>query len=396
MPDAELKMLAAAFLAGRGHAQKEIAEILDLSQATVSRMLEQARREEFLRSEIRFAEEKLDLSTLQRVRQVTQRRELDEQLTRLATRLALPGKPELLVFSSGDQTQENIDKRLLTFSRHAAPYIKELIACSHFCGVTWGSTVWNLVGGLRNLYARPPWANREITFVPLSGEPLGSLPTSHSSSSLANELAKCVNGEAHTALSISMVPAFIPQGFTKAQLEGVWKLIRLVDAYDQIFAAARKETKPLVQRCDMILTSIGPAAKPLGYGGGGKLFETGNLKIEVLRKIVLGDMGGVCFPRPDLTKPEREIVRNINERWTGVKQEHLMSCAQRAFASKLESPIPGIVVAAIGAEKADFIFEAIMMGVINHLIIDETLEKRLIQLVSKALTAVLETTIPST
>lgn len=60
-----------------------------------------------------------------------------------------------------------------------------------------------------------PWADRQIEFVPLSGEPLGNNPTSFSSSSLVSDLGRAVNGDEYHAMSLAMVPAFIPDRFMR-------------------------------------------------------------------------------------------------------------------------------------------------------------------------------------
>jgi DNA-binding transcriptional regulator LsrR (DeoR family) len=176
-----------------------------------------------------------------------------------------------------------------------------------------------------------------------------------------------------------MVPAFIPDGFTRQELSGVRKLIELVRSYDQIFGQktpSQSET-PLAEKLDMIVTSVGPAERPLGFGQG-VLFETGRITFEELQKLVIGDVGGVCFARPDLSKTDSQTLARVNERWTGLRREHLLACAARARRSPdpFDGP-PGVVVISGGRARARVIYELVKLGLINHLIIDDELENEL-------------------
>src|SRR5262249_41641579 len=124
-----------------------------------------------------------------------------------------------------------------------------------------------------------------------------------------------VNGEQYNAPSLSMVPAFIPEGFGKQETFGVWRLIELVKSYDLIFSksVSKKSDAPMADRLEMILTSVSPADRPLGFGKG-RLFETGSVTIEELQELVMGDMGGVCFPRPNLGRQATQKLESVNKR----------------------------------------------------------------------------------
>jgi DNA-binding transcriptional regulator LsrR (DeoR family) len=373
----DLIMLCAAYLAAMGKKQIEIADTLELSQTTVSRLLKLARRD-YLKEELRFLKEKVDQDTYRLILQRTDRKGLGGRLNEVAERAGCKG-PVLQVFSSGSKDPADLDRRLAEFSLKAAPYIKNLIVRANSCGLTWGKTLWNVVDALGNLGVPPPWCGHSVSIIPLTGEPLGEMPNAYSSSSLVEDLGKLANGDKQTpALSIGMVPAFAPEGFSKAELDGVRKLIQLVKAYGTIFGDGK--SAGLADRLDMILTSVGPAEKPLGFGDG-TLLKTGKPTIEELKRLLAGDMGGVCFPRPDLSLEDRQTVEKVNDRWTGVKRKHLEACARRAFKADLGSGVPGVVIVAVGAYKAQFIFEAIKLGMINNLIIDEDLEEQLEHLV---------------
>jgi DNA-binding transcriptional regulator LsrR (DeoR family) len=378
-----LDMLTAAFLAGEGRKQKEIAQVLNTSQANVSRLIGEARKH-YLKEEIHFVSDTLDARTMFEIHQRISRKELDVQLARLSGHSSNSRGPLLRVFPVRDLEDRVI--RTAEFARQAAPYIRNLIGRSSNCGVTWGGMLWSLVQALRNLPTRTPWRGRQyvIDVIPLCGEPLGKMPTSHSSSNLANEFGRLANGEKYLAPSIGMVPAFIPAGLNKAELNGVKKLIDLVTSYQEIFGVHRSKrvSEPLADKLDMILTSVGPAERPLAFGKD-TLFSTGDLTLSQLSTLIIGDMGGVCIPRAGLKKHEAEKLKKVDERWTGLRRSHLEKCAKRA--SDEPDPFrgrPGVVVISIGKDRAQFIYEAVKLGLINHLIIDDQLEVELKRIVS--------------
>jgi DNA-binding transcriptional regulator LsrR (DeoR family) len=89
-------------------------------------------------------------------------------------------------------------------------------------------------------------------------------------------------------------------------------------------------------------------------------------------------MAGVLLPRRDISKKEQDTINKINERSTGIKREHLTQCAARAR----QTHMPGTVVIALGKNKANFVLESVKLGLVNHLIIDDDLENKLLSLLS--------------
>src|SRR5690348_15015960 len=110
----EMTMLCAAYLAGEGRKQIEIAQILNISQAAVSRLLEEARLGLYLHNEVRFLREKVDSETLEMI-QRTIRRRLGEQLDALSERYGFRA-PVVRVFPSGSKNENAMNKRLAEFS----------------------------------------------------------------------------------------------------------------------------------------------------------------------------------------------------------------------------------------------------------------------------------------
>jgi hypothetical protein len=140
----------------------------------------------------------------------------------------------------------------------------------------------------------------------------------------------------------------------------------------------------------MILTSLAPAERPFGFGPG-RLLETGAMTVGRLSGLVVGEMGGVCFAKPGLPAREIHELEALNKRWTGIKRVHLDDCARRAregvqprLKERFDGP-PGVVVVCFGPERARFLVEAVRLGVINHLIIDDQLEEALLEIVAPEL-----------
>jgi hypothetical protein len=405
-PD-EIEMIASAYLAGENYKQTLIATTLGISQAAVSRHLARARLNYF-REEVRFLSEKVAPEIMQRVLQRVSRNDLAEKLDRFAK---LHGRraPVLRVFTcptsspAGSAIKDELSglpvsaernpvrwKRMAELSRFAAPYIRDLILRSKVCGVTWGGMLSQIAIALQGLSIAPPWKEdgAAIEIVPLSGEPLGDAPTTFSSSSVAEAMGLVVNGPQYHGHSLAMVPAFVPDKFSKAQTAGVWKLIGLVPAYAHIFGKSRRHRDEhcFAFHLDMVLTSVGPSTSPLGFGRG-RLFQTGNLKKEDLQKLVIGDMGGVCFERSGLTAAQRDRLAGVAGRWTGWSRGDLDRCADRAAASDPFNGPPGIVVVSVGRERAQFLLDAVALGRVNHLIIDDELQQEMEKLLAERLPA---------
>ena len=371
-PD-ELDMITAAYLAGENWKQTAIADTLGKSQAAVSRLLSHARHK-YLREELRFLQEKVSPEMMRQVMQRASRNALSEKLGHLAARAGRRA-PVLRIFPCKAPLEKRWE-RMGELSRLAAPYIRDLILRSEVCGVTWGGMLSQVVSAVQGLSMTPPWKAEGIEIIPLSGEPLGDAPTTYSSSSLAQGLGAAVNGPDYYARSLAMVPAFIPDNFERNQIAGVWRLIGLVPAYAQIFGTRNiraLEDQSLVNRLDMVITSVGPADRPLGFGRG-RLFATGNLKVEDLRNLVCGDMGGVCFERAGLTTRQRLKLDGVAARWTGWSRRALDRCAARAAAGDSFQGPPGVAVISIGRDRAEFLLEAVALGCVNHLIIDDELQ----------------------
>lgn len=216
---------------------------------------------------------------------------------------------------------------------------------------------------------------KPIQFILLCGEPLGNSPTRFSSSNLASQLDVLINGGTRIPLSLAAVPALIPKDFSRAEVNAIRKLISRVDAHREIFGGPNQESarrECLIDNVDTILTSIGSSATALAFGDD-EFVKTAGITREDLQKLVIGDIGGVLFPRPHLGAGEQAALDQIVARWTGITEKHIKYCIDRARHDKT----PGVIVVAIGESKATIVYECVKRGLVNHLVIDQDLAKKL-------------------
>jgi DNA-binding transcriptional regulator LsrR (DeoR family) len=369
----ELDEIAAAYLlANENRSQATIAELLGVSAPVVSRLIARARKKDYLIKEFRFVEERLKPEMMQAVRQRLSRSRFAGRLDELSRATCGRPGPTVRVFPSSSETHDS-DVTLRAFAVHAAPHIHDLLLRSELCGVTWGRMLLNLVVALRHV--RVPSAPRRREVIPLAGEPLGKEPTTSSSSTLANELGRIMNEDNYQAKSLTMVPALVPKDFNSAERRAVYKLVERLPDYGEIFGrvGTRQKTNTLAHRVDCILTSLG--REPLG-------FSDGSLLNDSEQRLFVGDIGGVLIPRAKLGKADRQLEKDIEARWTGLRQEHVEACADRArAAANTSNSPPGVVIVSVGEKRAPVVLEAIRGGLANHLVIDSELEYALSTLI---------------
>jgi DNA-binding transcriptional regulator LsrR (DeoR family) len=131
---------------------------------------------------------------------------------------------------------------------------------------------------------------------------------------------------------------------------------------------------PEIGHLDVILTSLGnleqenklwkEALRESGSEGDREVVE------RLLKK--LHDIGGVLIVDNELDEEEKDKLRQLESRWLGIKRTHYYQCAQKAK--------PGVIVVALGDNKAETTLRAVKRGLVNILVIDEDLARRIGQL----------------
>ncbi|HEY1378982.1 MAG TPA: sugar-binding domain-containing protein [Gemmataceae bacterium] len=373
--DVTLEAQAAAYLYSQGNDQAKIGAVVGVSQGEVSRLLALARREGWIQTRCVLPE-----SAVGAVEQLvfTGRNELRDKLRREAERHGAAPVRDIRVLHSGGESEDagDWDVRLLRFGRLAAARLQELVPRMGLVGVTWGKTIARVVDGLRLLNPHAPPSPRPLRFIPLTGEPLTYPDPETSSSTLAHRLGEIFNPGLHALHSLAAVPAFIPAKFPRKSQATIRDFIAEIAGYRTIFERADADGRPqepLVDRLDTIITGVGTVSP----GVSGRLLDdrvvAEGVTKEQLQERAVGDIGGVFLPR----HARDRVVNGINERWTGVRLEHILRCATAAAHDHSRA---GVVVLAIGAAKAQITLASIRAGLITELILDHDLARALLAL----------------
>jgi len=381
LPEEDIDALSVAYLAAAGRTQIDIARILGLSQSAVSRLYTRV-KETYIRTT--FCEEKLDADTIQRIRRRTSRLDVEGKLADLARKYGNEGPVVHSIFlREGSTLGEQFDQ----FSRDAAPVVMGLVKrVRRTVGVAWGSTLWQTTQQLRSVVEAPRRPNEQIDFVPLCGEPLGDILNAQqyadrTSSRIAIEMSRIINGDDRRTMSLGLVPAFIPRTFDKAAREAINNLIDLVPYYGRIFGprgGSKGSERPLAEDLDMILTAAGDSEHPVGFGKG-PLLQLEAEEADELRHHIYGDIGGVLIskfdPQTKKPTPGQKLVKELAGLWTGLRLDHLRLCARQAFADGGHSAgKPGVALLGFRESLAELVIQAVQQGLVNHLIIGSNLE----------------------
>ncbi len=388
MADSGLVIEAAvAYLTAEGRTQAEIGKILGISQSAVSRLMSEAEKKYLEKVRPRFKREALPPDLLfEDVMRAVGRKELLTSLDRLARAHGNRRGPVVRVFPlSGVPSEQSLAARFREFTRQAAPYVHSLInrPSVRLCGVAWGYMLFDLAIALRGIQAA--WKSEPVQVIPLSGDPFKERKEetpSLTSSNIAAELGRIINGASYRAHWLGPVPAFIPEEFdTPSARKVIERWIQLVPDYEEIFGDGSEENTGLANQLDIVLTSVGTADNPLGFGKG-RLLNSLGTKIQNLREEIYGDVGGIVLPRA--SNPSK-LVQTITNRWKGIRYSHMAQCARRADDDEHYSGKPGIVILSVGKERAEVIAAAVSQGLVNHLVIDQELAEELERIVEPML-----------
>ena len=353
----------AAYLRARHNfSQEEIGRLLGgVSQSHVSRLLSHAAEKGWLVTELRFDDRGISGEALREIEHLLEPRRLVGRFEELRSRTGIM-VPNVRVFDSGSDspTAGAFDIRCRRFGRAAAGRVEELLRPSVVVGVTWGRTVSSLVDGMASA-PRSHTPHHRIVFAPVSAELITLAAPDYSSSLLAARLNGIFNDGTGEKLRLGGVPAYIPRRYDAAKVQAIREYLMDAASYRRIFAG----DDPLVYRLDTVITSVGSAERPLG-GAMEEVLSSADIAAEELKSLIAGDVGGILIPKPGLSATDRRQVDEINAMWTGITKDHLSRLALRAGSAGTA----GVVVAAIGRERADIVAELIRLEMINELIID--------------------------
>jgi DNA-binding transcriptional regulator LsrR (DeoR family) len=342
--------------------QTQIKDDLKISQPRVSNLLNRARKNGWIQERVNFPPNlsEDDIETIKALG-FSERGELQKQLRTLA-RERRGVDVRLHVVHA-----EVIKDRYAQFSAGAAQYLEDQLNDAPRgarCAVAWGRTVRNAIDAIPSVTPRP-----DILFIPVSGEPMNYADTGSSPSMSAHRLAEKFRSAKR--LWLRGVPARIPKDLVR-EADTIRRFIGKCHDYRRIF----HEPSPLMDDLDMIVSGVGDAATSEDDPWFREIRELeGTDGANDLRTIAAGNIGGVWIPQPTAKESDRKRLKEINSRWLGIQEEHLLACAKKAAGNP---KCPGVVVFAIEPEKAAIVHRTI--GMVNRLVITQPLAQELLGL----------------
>lgn len=267
---------------------------------------------------------------------------------------------------SSETTPEAWSDRLRDFGREAMPYLQDVLAKTEICAVGWGGTVGAVVSAaeLEGFDGKMPHPKLASS----CGELFDHLGFANASSSLVERLHLLLNGKKSADYTFRGVPALLNEP-------------TLRDFYLQKHPGYRAVFGPsgIADQFDAIVTSVGTFEQQGVHAFKRALVAEWNAKEESLKRISWGDLGGVLVPRLKVTADDQKEFDRIASLWTGITLKHYRETAMRAFkiAVSQAQEIPGVVVFAIGKNKAEIVHEIIKAGLVNRVVVDLDLAKAL-------------------
>jgi DNA-binding transcriptional regulator LsrR (DeoR family) len=355
--------------------QMQISDSLGISQAEVSRLLRKAKDERILVSEPVLNLPDDEITSLERQYGWG---EVEKSLRNLLpVRLNQSFRFHIQVHSGA----------FPDFTDTAAARVLHLLSASYKVGLMWGRTVHEIVNGIerRCTPARPilrteasltaETGRDEPYCIPLCGDPVHLMNQNEvdfSASHLGAKLAGLHTGRpSQRPYSLTGIPAYVPKDLL--DLKPFQKFLRSVPGYSMIL----DDEKGLKRSVDTVLSGIGIIARESEPEHATAAFIRerlllGEVSRKDLRRLIVGDIGGILLERPDLKAHELKKVEALNAGWTGVAISDLEAVANRAR----DQGSPGMILVAYGEAKAELFCEIVRRGLVNEGIIDASLAEK--------------------
>ncbi|MBT8098549.1 MAG: hypothetical protein KJO82_02300, partial [Gammaproteobacteria bacterium] len=307
LTDEQIQAVAVATLSARGDSQEKIRQLLGISsQSKVSRLLKNSKQlVEFRVETTPVWKKKLSDGDLSRIEAATfvRRDEFENKIRELArARGQVVPESIKIVHASGARDSDE-------FGREAAKPTASLIERAHYCAVAWGTTLDSLISALGAQRKRS-----DLTFVPISGQPLNSHEPGSSPSGLARRLSEIFDIPRGDQLSLHGVPARIPKDM--AEDAGTIKnFVEHCDEYLEIFGSRDSPDDGLMNKVDMILSGIGDphSSKADAWYKDFIKMEGGELPDGTAQ----GNIGGIWLPMDSADDNQKDTVVEINDRSIG-------------------------------------------------------------------------------
>lgn len=351
------KAMAVAYLTAQRWKQDDIRKALGLrNQAEVSRLLSFARTNDWIVQTLKLPSN----VNHDEIREMAfpHLNELRECLEKLAIQHNGVKPTEVHVLYSGPEGTDYAE-RLVHFGRLAAERIETLLSNATTCAVAWGQTINSTLDGLKSL---TPKKRKEMTFMPVSGEPMNHIDPGVSPSMAAKRLAEFF-GCSDNVLSLLSVAARIPSNH-KHHASTIREFMACCHDYERIFGGK----EPLIDNVDAIISGIGDARSSENDAWFRETQEAEAMKKNDLNCLTVGNIGGVWLPKDSANSKHLDKVADINGRWLGIQKNHFETCARVAS--------PGVLLLAVGERKSGIVRRAV--GLVNHLLIDHTLAQAIV------------------
>lgn len=271
---------------------------------------------------------------------------------------------------------------LARYADNCAWYVRELLSRSRRgIAVSWGKTLQEVVLALGR-HERTSLEERrkrqQVIVIPTMGDPPGDPPPEGgaTSSRVARGLSDVINGHSRDVPSLEGIASVLPPKYeVEAKNSHVREYIEERRGYLDVLGSRDGKRKGMITRVDTIVTSVGSFETSWQTYGPAGMVEPG-MPVAELRKLSPGDIGCVLVPRDGIESDPDMKARfdRLTRLWTGITLSHYADVARRA----LETDAPGVVVCAIGQNKAEIVKELVVrLRLVNHLVIDQHLAKKL-------------------
>ncbi len=377
-PDRQRRIEIIAYLyCSQGLVQEsKIAEDLGIGRNVVTEDLNTARQHGLVVEERRFIPGRMyDSRRVESLHLIHHGVRLKAHLNKKSKRLH-----DIFILDSGIRgvAEEGFPHRLTRLGLAAAPILRDFFRRAACVGVAWGSTLGAVVEALRPNGKLVSSTTKPVQFVPICGEPLRALRRLNSATSLAVDLDQFINGSFQNSKSLAGVPALIPKRFFQGdEVNVIKRFLATATDYGEIFGGAGKQSgPPLIEQLDAVFTSVGTASDHWKMCDVDLRQEAGSITKAELCNLAFGDLGGMLLRKPHLDPVESDKLAFLSQQWTGIRQEHY----EHVAATSSTQGSPGVVVIALGANKAEALYEAIKADLLNYIICDDDLAQSVLLL----------------
>ncbi len=277
-------------------------------------------------------------------------------------------------FSSMDEPTSEAERarQAVQFADAASTQVYRILEmCAVALAVCWGPTVSEIGNALERHRAlsagRLPVMN--IPVFPTVGLPpeLHETSTEWSSTSVARSLSRalCMSRDVPSLDPVS--PVLTGESAREENRNIIMNYLRSLPGYRAVFGSPGHPG--LVDQADGLITGAGTNSGWPRFGN--DAMQVDGISPERLKKLIVGDMGGVLISAEGQCGKE---FKELRQHWTGMTLKQVKRINENAEKTRG----PGVVLCATGSTKVDILYELIVHHrVVRHLIIDHHLAEAL-------------------